>query len=113
MTRARDTGETPQDRRDRAELEALSRQIAEALTEALPSELGFALAPSAFYPARTTGIGGFQVSLEASYTPISSDRAVEVGKGNYQQYWHLGTRGTQDPGSKQFSISNASPDGVI
>ncbi|MFO0741084.1 MAG: hypothetical protein U0270_34615 [Labilithrix sp.] len=77
------------------------------------SELGFALAPSAFYPARTTGIGGFQVSLEASYTPISSDRAVEVGKGNYQQYWHLGTRGTQDPGSKQFSISNASPDGVI
>ena len=43
MTRARDTGETPQDRRDRAEMEALSRQIAEALTEALPSELGFAL----------------------------------------------------------------------
>lgn len=77
------------------------------------SELGFALAPSAFYPARTTGVGGFQVSIEASYTPISADRAVEVGKGNYQQYWHLGTRGTQDPGSKQFSISNASPDGVI
>lgn len=77
------------------------------------SELGFALAPSAFYPARTTGIGGFQVSIEASYTPISADRTVEVGKGTAQQYWHLGTRGTQDPGSKQFSVSNASPDGVI
>jgi hypothetical protein len=77
------------------------------------SELGFALAPSAFYPARTTGIGGFQVSIEASYTPISADRAVEVSKGNYQQYWHLGTRGPSDKGSGQPSVSNTSPDGVI
>lgn len=43
MTKRTDTGETPQDRRDRAELEALSRSIAEALTEALPEGLGFAL----------------------------------------------------------------------
>lgn len=77
------------------------------------SELGFALAPSAFYPARTTGIGGFQVSIEASYTPISADRAVEVSKGNYQQYWHLGTRGAQDPTSKNFSVANGSPDSLI
>ncbi|MCW5811735.1 MAG: hypothetical protein KIT84_12005 [Labilithrix sp.] len=77
------------------------------------SELGFALAPSAFYPARTTGIGGFQVSIEASYTGISADRAVEVSRGNYQQYWRLGTRGTQDPSSRQFSVANSSPDGII
>src|SRR5690606_2856907 len=34
----------------------------------LVSELGFAIAPSSFYPARTTGVGGFQISVEASYT---------------------------------------------
>ena len=79
----------------------------------LISELGFALAPSAFYPARTTGIGGFQVSIEASYTGISADRAVEISKGNFQQYWHLGTRGTQDPSSRQFSVANGSPDSLI
>lgn len=43
MTKRSDTGETPQDRRDRAEIEALSRAIAEALSEALPEGLGFAL----------------------------------------------------------------------
>ena len=40
------------------------------------SELGFAIAPNAFYPARTTGIGGFAVSIEASYTRISPDRTA-------------------------------------
>jgi hypothetical protein len=77
------------------------------------SELGFALAPSAFYPARTTGIGGFQVSVEASYTGISADRTVPGDNGGRLAYWHLGTRGVQDPGSKQFSISNSSPDSLI
>lgn len=43
MTKARDTGETPDTRRARAELEAYARQIAEALSEALPEGLGFAL----------------------------------------------------------------------
>ncbi|HEX3343930.1 MAG TPA: hypothetical protein VHS09_05120, partial [Polyangiaceae bacterium] len=31
------------------------------------SELGYAIAPTAFHPARTTGLGGFALSLEASY----------------------------------------------
>lgn len=77
------------------------------------SELGFAIAPTAFYPARTTGIGGFQVSLEASYTGIYADRSVEGSNGSFTQYWHLGTRGAQDQNSKQFSILNASPDNVL
>ena len=59
------------------------------------SELGFAIAPTAFYPARTTGIGGFQVSVEASYTRISADRSVPSSTGP-MKYWHQGTRGPQD-----------------
>lgn len=77
------------------------------------SELGFAIAPTSFYPARTTGIGGFQISLEASYTPVSSDRSVAATNGQQQQYWHLGTRGPQDPATKRFSIVNTSPDSIL
>src|SRR4051812_45084307 len=29
------------------------------------SELGFAIAPTAFHPARTTGVGGFALTIEA------------------------------------------------
>lgn len=79
----------------------------------LASELGVAIAPTAFYPARTTGIGGFQLSIEASYTSISADRSVEASNGTSMQYWHLGTRGGQDPNTKRFSVVNASPDGVL
>jgi hypothetical protein len=76
------------------------------------SELGFAIAPTAFYPARTTGVAGFQVSLEASYTKINSDKSVPGSPGP-MQYWHLGTRGPQDANTKQYSIVNTSPDSLI
>jgi hypothetical protein len=79
----------------------------------LVSELGFAIAPTAFYPARTTGIGGFQVSIEASYTGIHADRSVASTNGSRLQYWHLGTRGPQDQNTKQNSIVNSSPDSVL
>lgn len=78
----------------------------------LISELGFAAAPSAFTPARTTGIGGFQVSVEASYTHVSADRSV-VSDGQETQYWHLGTRGPQDSNTKVFSTTNNSPDSIL
>jgi hypothetical protein len=77
------------------------------------SELGFAIAPTSFYPARTTGIGGFQVSIEASYTNIYADRSVDSTNGGFMQYWHLGTRGTQDANTKQFSVVNSSPDNIL
>ena len=77
------------------------------------SELGFAVAPSAFYPARTTGIGGFQVSIEASFTGVYADRSVDASNGSRLQYWHLGTRGTEDASTKQASIVNSTPDGVL
>ncbi len=77
------------------------------------SELGFAIAPTAFYPARTTGVGGFQISIEASYTGIYADRSVAADGGGRMQYWHLGTRGPQDQNTKQYSIINSSPDNVL
>jgi hypothetical protein len=77
------------------------------------SELGFAVAPSAFYPARTTGIGGFQVSIEASYTKIHSSRSVEGSNGTSLKYWQQGTRGPQDQNTKQFSVVNSSPDSLL
>lgn len=76
------------------------------------SELGFAIAPSAFYPARTTGFGGFQLSVEASYTNVFADRGVP-GSGGRVPYWQLGTRGRQDPNTKQYADRNASPDGIL
>jgi hypothetical protein len=76
------------------------------------SELGFAIAPNAFYPARTTGIGGFVVSLEANYTRISPNRTAEE-TGGRAPYWHLGTRGGQDPNNQLFASSNESPDSLI
>jgi hypothetical protein len=65
-----------------------------------------------FYPARTTGVGGFAVSLEASYTRISPDRVADAN-GAKVPYWHLGTQGAQDPNTKQFSIVNNAPDSII
>jgi len=76
------------------------------------SELGFAIAPNAFYPARTTGIGGFAVSIEASYTRISPERTAD-DTGGTAPYWHLGTRGSQDPNTKQYSVINNAPDSII
>lgn len=71
------------------------------------SELGFAIAPTAFYPARTTGIAGFLVSVEASYTGISADRSVASANGASIKYWQLGTRGAKD------APTNASPDSLL
>ena len=49
----------------------------------LVNQLGTAFAPTALNPARTTGIAGFQVSLEGSFTSIDADA----------EYWRAGTRG--------------------
>jgi hypothetical protein len=49
----------------------------------LVSQYAFAFAPTAMHAARTTGSGGFNVSIEAAYTSIDSGA----------DYWKLGTRG--------------------
>jgi hypothetical protein len=66
----------------------------------LIGEWGFALAPTAMHPARTTGYGGFDLAFEGAFTNISSD----------SQYWALGTQGKQDPNNKLFSTRNTGPD---
>jgi hypothetical protein len=71
-------------------------------------ELGTAVAPTAFHAARTTGLGGFALSFEASYTHVNADASSDG-----VQYWHAGTQGPRDPNSHQFSIVNTSPDSLI
>ena len=64
------------------------------------SEYGFAFAPLAMYPARTTGFGGFQFSVQGSFTSIDSGA----------DYWKNGTQGPKDPNTGQYSVTNVSPD---
>jgi hypothetical protein len=74
----------------------------------LVTEYGFAIAPDAFHPARTTGFGGFAFTLEAAYTKINADASA----GGIQ-YWHLGTQGPTDPNTGRFSDKNQSPDSLL
>jgi hypothetical protein len=66
----------------------------------LIAQYGFAFAPLAMYPARTTGYGGFQVGVQAAYTSIDHDA----------DYWKKGTQGPFDPNSNTPSGYNNSPD---
>lgn len=77
------------------------------------SELGMALAPTAFHPARTTGFGGFALSLEATFTSINADASVTNKDGSTTQYWHVGTRGDVNPNTNAFSGVNKYPDSLL
>jgi hypothetical protein len=79
----------------------------------LLSELGFAMSPNAMHPARTTGFGGFILSIQASYTKINSDASSTEPNGTQMQYWHLGTRGPTDPATKSFTTKNDNPDSLL
>ena len=65
----------------------------------LVNQLGFALAPTAMHSARTTGYGGFNIALEATYSSLSSDA----------DYWKRGTQGASDPSTNKAATSNDSP----
>lgn len=69
----------------------------------LMSQYAFAFAPSAMHSARTTGYGGFHLSLESDYTSISSDK----------DYWKYGTQGAIDPSNGQSSTKNSSPQSLL
>jgi hypothetical protein len=69
----------------------------------LMSQYAFAFAPTAMHSARTTGYGGFHLSLQADYTGIS----------NGAQYWKLGTQGPTDPSNNRSSSVNAAPPGLL
>jgi len=64
------------------------------------NQYGFAFAPLAMYPARTTGFGGFQVAVQGAFTSIDSDA----------DYWKNGTQGPADPNNGRRSVVNNSPD---
>jgi hypothetical protein len=66
----------------------------------LMNQFGMALAPTAMHAARTTGYGGFQLSLEGSFTSLDHDA----------DYFTKGTRGTIDPSQNKASIRNNGPD---
>ena len=69
----------------------------------LINQMGFAIAPTAMHSARTTGFGGFQFSLEGSYTSIDSSA----------DYWQRGTQGAVDPNSQRHSVKNTGPDSSL
>jgi hypothetical protein len=52
------------------------------------SELGMAIAPAALHGAKTTGIAGFVLDLEATFTGINTDSLDKTGT----QYWHRATQ---------------------
>ncbi|MGZ3421363.1 MAG: hypothetical protein ACXVEF_28480 [Polyangiales bacterium] len=68
----------------------------------LMSQYAMAIAPPAMHQARTTGYGGFQLSLYGTFTTISKDEA----------FIKQGTEGAITDG-KKFPSSNNSPDGVL
>jgi hypothetical protein len=72
----------------------------DAAFKRLISQFGFALAPLGFYPARTTGFGGFQIGIQGAFTSIDSGA----------DYWQNGTRGPVDPNNSRNSVTNKSPD---
>jgi len=69
----------------------------------LISQYAFAFAPTAMHSARTTGYGGFHLSLESDFTSISS--------GKY--YWKYGTQGAVDPSNGSSSTQNSSPQSLL
>jgi hypothetical protein len=68
----------------------------------LVNQYAFALAPTAMHSARTTGFGGFHLSIEANYTTISD-----------ADYWHKGTQGTRDPVNNEASVENTNPASLL
>jgi hypothetical protein len=75
----------------------------DAAFKKLINQYGFAFAPTAMHSARTTGFGGFHLSIEAAYTKISDG----------EDYWENGTQGTRDASSNQASVRNTSPQSLL
>lgn len=67
----------------------------------LGAQYGFAFAPSAMHSARTTGVGGWHVAIEAAYTGIDDGA----------DYWKKGSRGSAT--LAEGNPSNANPAGVL
>ncbi|MBN2194065.1 MAG: hypothetical protein JW751_14715 [Polyangiaceae bacterium] len=75
----------------------------DAAFKRLINQYGFAVAPSAMHSARTTGFGGFHLSIEGQYSKIDDGA----------EYLELGTRGRSDGSTNEASLSNDSPDPIL
>jgi hypothetical protein len=69
----------------------------------LVNQLGLAFAPTALGPARTGGVSGFHLTLEATYTDIDQSK----------DYWRRGTEGRVDPTTRRAPELNADPEGGL
>lgn len=69
----------------------------------LVNQFAMAVAPTSMYPARTTGYGGFEISVEGAYTSIN----------HTSDYMKDGTRGPTDDGTGVESNRNASPASML
>ncbi len=69
----------------------------------LMSQYAMAIAPTAMHTARTTGLGGFHLSLEAQITEIDEGAA----------YWKLGTQGVVDSNTNSATIRNTNPASML
>lgn len=69
----------------------------------LINQYGFAFAPPVMHSARTTGYGGFEVTLEGTFTTIDSSA----------DYWVKGTEGPDDEVENLASVENASPASML
>ena len=69
----------------------------------LINQYAFAFAPTAMHSARTTGFGGFHLSIEGNYTTISDDA----------DYWKKGTQGTRNPITNEASTLNTNPPSLL
>ena len=69
----------------------------------LVNQYGLAIAPTAMYPARTTGFGGFEIALEGAYSSFNSGA----------DYLRLGTRGSVDPATGSAARENTSVPSIM
>jgi len=69
----------------------------------LVNQYGMAIAPSAMYPARTTGYGGFEIALEGAYSSFNAGA----------DYLRLGTRGSVDPSTGDAARENTAVPSIM
>ncbi len=79
----------------------------------LMAQYGAAIAPTAMHSARTTGYGGFELSIEAALTGIDTGSSSCQANGTGCNYWQKGTQGPQNLTSQNFSSVNQAPPSML
>jgi hypothetical protein len=77
------------------------------------SDLGTAIAPTAFHPANTTGFGGFALTFDFSFSKINADGVSTAADGTQRKFWQDATEGPKDPTTKAYGTKNPNPDSIL